>query len=211
GVLCPHLAALAVTGYPSTFEFVARKEKIHCACNIFPGIVGQLEMAHALGCVAPRPLLLMQGQNDHMFPVDLFRHTARQVEQTYRMTRAPQDCLCVHIEPNAFHSWTPAEERIMVNFLREPLRLNAISERFCSPTDLQVETDIVFQRWPDAAINTAELARRLTGIQARDDISLPDVFPPALDLDSDDEREERRVILAQFEAFLKPRERNFRF
>ena len=41
-VLAPELAALSSSGYPSTFEFIARKEKRHCDCNILPGIVGEL-------------------------------------------------------------------------------------------------------------------------------------------------------------------------
>lgn len=72
--LCPELAALSSSGYPSTFDFIARKEKTYCHCNLLPGVVGQLEMWHLLGSVAPRPLYIFQGSEDHLFPEDLFHH-----------------------------------------------------------------------------------------------------------------------------------------
>jgi len=77
GALCrDDFAAIASSGYPSTFDFIARKEKQHCHCNLLPGIVGELEMWHVYGAIAPKPLFLFQGNGDHFFPVDLFHHTA---------------------------------------------------------------------------------------------------------------------------------------
>ena len=89
--LCPKLAALSSSGYPSTFDFVARKEKTHCHCNVLPDIVGRLEMWHLLGSFAPRPMFIFQGSADPLFPEDLFYHTARKVRHVYRLLGAEQE------------------------------------------------------------------------------------------------------------------------
>lgn len=56
------LDAVVSSGFPSRFEFIARKEKKLCHCTILPGIVGQVEMADVLGCFVPGSMLLMQGK-----------------------------------------------------------------------------------------------------------------------------------------------------
>ena len=57
--LCPELAVLSSSGYPSTFRFIAMKEKDHCHCNILPGIVGRLRCG-ICSSFAPRPMFLFQ-------------------------------------------------------------------------------------------------------------------------------------------------------
>jgi len=66
--LCPELAVLSSSGYPSTFEFVARKEKRHCYCNILPGILNELEMWQLLGCFAPKPQFPVHGRLRYPLP-----------------------------------------------------------------------------------------------------------------------------------------------
>jgi dienelactone hydrolase len=40
----------------------------HCACNYVPGILQFAEMADIAGLIAPRPLLIESGSQDHIFP-----------------------------------------------------------------------------------------------------------------------------------------------
>ena len=81
--LCPQLAAVSSSGYPSEFCYILQKERRHCACNLLPGVAGRLEMWELLGCFAPRPLMLEQGTLDNLIPVDLFRRCARKVQAVY--------------------------------------------------------------------------------------------------------------------------------
>src|SRR5690606_23112897 len=89
GALCPEIKVLSSSGYPTSFEFIARKEKKHCHCNILPGIVGRLEMWHVLGCFAPKPLFIFQGKSDYFFPEDIFYQTARKTMAAYERSGHP--------------------------------------------------------------------------------------------------------------------------
>ena len=119
--LCPELAVLSSSGYPSTFDFVARKEKKHCHCNILPGVVGQLEMWHLLGSFAPRPLFIFQGDGDSLFPPDLFYHTARKVRHVYRTLDA-EKAFQDRVLPGE-HSWDAPRHRAVGDFLAQALKL----------------------------------------------------------------------------------------
>ena len=42
----------------------------HCICNYIPGIMKEFDMAELAGLIAPRPLVIVSGQHDGIFPVD---------------------------------------------------------------------------------------------------------------------------------------------
>ena len=42
----------------------------HCICNYIPGIMKEFDMAELVGLIAPRPLVIVSGQHDGIFPVD---------------------------------------------------------------------------------------------------------------------------------------------
>ncbi|MBM3892393.1 MAG: hypothetical protein FJ388_25030 [Verrucomicrobia bacterium] len=203
--LCPELAALSSSGYPSTFEFVARKEKKHCHCNILPGVVGQLEMWHLLGSFAPRPLFIFQGDGDPLFPPDLFFHTARKVRQVYRAHDAEQ-AFEARVMTGG-HSWDAPRNVALGQFLARHLGLNRPPERESEKEPLLTEKDRCLDSWPADALTTDALAERLTGRQINDGVRLWDVFPPAaprdVPLEDIAQRGSTRQILAQFEAFLR--------
>lgn len=202
GALCPELAAVSSSGYPSTFEYVARKEKKHCHCNILPGVVGKLEMWHLLGCVAPRPLCIFQGSGDPLFPDDLFRQVARKVRQAYRMLQA-EPAFRAQVVPGG-HGWDAARIELLTSCLREVLNLpnaTAVIER----EELPGEVDLCLPGWPENALTTDQLARQLTGRAAVENLCLWDVFAPdpCPERPESLERGDSRQILAQFEAFLE--------
>jgi dienelactone hydrolase len=203
GALCPELAALSSSGYPCTFEYVARKEKKHCHCNILPGFVGQVEMWQVLGCFAPKPLCIFQGEGDPMFPCDLFHAVARKVKHVYRTLEAETSFRASVVSGG--HSWDHARIHLLTRFLQEALHLPdaaPASEQSCLP-----ESDgLCLETWPAHAITTDDLARRITGRMVPADLHLWDVFPPELLPERPDEQLDRgdvRQILSQFEAFLK--------
>ena len=201
--LCPELAALSSSGWPSTFEFVARKEKKLCHCTLLPGTVGRIEVWHLLGCFAPRPLLIFQGKLDCLFPEDLFHRVARQVKGCYDEVGAGDrfDAVVVPGE----HSWDGKRRELLGRWLSTVFELGPTppvpdEEHVLSPTDGCLDG------WPEDAVDVDTLARRLTGVDAPPDLKLWDVFRPPVDPASIEQvtpRGDTRQVLAQFEAFLK--------
>jgi dienelactone hydrolase len=203
--LCPELAVLSSSGYPSTLDFVARKEKNHCHCNILPGVVGQLEMWHLLGSFAPRPLFIFQGDGDPLFPPDLFFHTARKVRQVYRARNAEKAFEARVVTGG--HSWDAPRNVALGQFLAEHLGLNRSLGRESEKEPLLTEKDRCLDSWPADALTTDQLAEQLTGRRVNDGVRLWDVYPSSVPSDArlDDiaTRGSTRQILAQFEAFLR--------
>ena len=199
--LSPDLAALCSSGYPSSFEFIARKEKNHCCCNIIPGVVGRVEIWHLLGCFAPKPLFIFQGANDNMFPEDVFFATARKVSQVYgRLCAAGQ--FAYQSAPGT-HPWDEPRRHAMGAFLAAKLGLEpvaALAGEECALLPPMPEEP------PGNALTTDTLARQLTGMNPRDGLALRNVFtsiwdgqPMAIP------RGDASKILAQFAAFLGAR------
>ncbi len=204
--LCPELAALSSSGYPSTFEFVARKEKKHCHCNILPGVVSQLEMWHLLGSFAPRPLFIFQGDGDPLFPPDLFHHTARKVRQVYR-ARDAEKAFEARVVTGG-HSWDAPRNVALGQFLARHLGLKRSPGQESENEPLLTGNDRCLGTWPAEALTTDALAEQLTGRRVNDSVRLWDVFPPQVPRDARLEeialRGSTRQILAQFEAFMRP-------
>ena len=42
----------------------------HCICNYIPGIYNEFDMAELAGLIAPRPLVIVSGQHDGIFPIE---------------------------------------------------------------------------------------------------------------------------------------------
>lgn len=203
--LCPQFAAVACTGYPSTFEFIARKEKKHCHCNLLPGIVGRMEMWHALGCFAPRPLLLAQGNRDPLFPEDLFHHVGRKVRSVYDSLDAG-DRFEAHVVAGD-HPWDARRIGMIGEFLAKALALPTGSEPVERAYEnlLDAQEDVCLGA-EDKGLDADALAERLTGQRIEGDPQLWDVYPPAVSnpaaLPTVTPRGSTAQIFAQYEAFL---------
>ncbi len=196
------LAVISSSGYPSTFEFVARKEKKHCHCNLLPHIVGELEMWQLYGCMAPKPLLLFQGSGDALFPADLFQQNARKVATAYRLSGVDDRFQARLL--NGAHSWDAPRRRVLCEFLCEALGVSFQENALVEPVD-EPPLAACFESWPADAKSADQIAADLTG-KTPVATHLAEVFPPdaapAL-AETHFLRGEPRQILAQFEAFLK--------
>ena len=201
--LCPELAALSSSGYPSTFDFIARKEKTHCHCNLLPGIVGRLEMWHLLGCFAPRPMFIFQGKADPLFPEDLFYQAARKVRHVYQQ-RDAEKAFGARVFPGG-HSWEEPRYQVTGDFLAGPLGLGKRQAGEDFEEVLLGEEGQCWDEWPTDAIDTDTLAQRLSGRGVEGEPSLADAFPPReapsvlTDVIS---RGSTRQVFAQYEVFL---------
>lgn len=85
------LAPVALNAYFCTFEdsIVAID---HCECNYVPGILRLGEMWDIAGAIAPRPLAVVTGDDDPIFPVEGTRRAFAQLQAIYRNAGAKDAC-----------------------------------------------------------------------------------------------------------------------
>jgi len=63
----------------------------HCICNCIPHILEWGEMSDAAALIAPRPLLVISGINDSIFPIESTRKAYGQLEKTYALLDAGEN------------------------------------------------------------------------------------------------------------------------
>lgn len=64
----------------------------HCADNYVPGLLKYAEMADVMGLFAPRPVVLVCGVEDTIFPVDATRRAFSDLQRVYRAAGAGDRC-----------------------------------------------------------------------------------------------------------------------
>lgn len=81
------IQAAIVAGYYCTF-----RDSIfsihHCICNTVPGIMQWGEMRDVAALIAPRPLLVISGTEDTIFPIEATRRAFDELAETYRVLDA---------------------------------------------------------------------------------------------------------------------------
>ena len=55
----------------------------HCACNSVPGLLQAAEMPDIGGLIAPRPVLIIAGVKDTIFPIDAVREGFTALKRIY--------------------------------------------------------------------------------------------------------------------------------
>jgi dienelactone hydrolase len=61
----------------------------HCGCNVVPGALDWFDCPDAMGLIAPRPLVIVAGETDDIYPIDDARKSFKQVQKIYRAAGAP--------------------------------------------------------------------------------------------------------------------------
>ena len=159
-----YLEAIASTGYPSSFEWISRKRKKHCACNIFPGVLGKIEHCDLYSLFAPKPLRLMQGALDNLIPPDIFKATSGIVERTYRQMGCGKN-FSASLWNNT-HSWCEESIKMIADFFVKTFNVPTA----CMMTDdeiFKLTDDRIFGKvydtFPEWAVDTATLAYDIAG------------------------------------------------
>jgi hypothetical protein len=199
--LYPELSAACPTGYPCSFDFIARKEKRHCDCNIIPRCLGKYEMWEVLSLFAPKPLLINQGIHDNLFPEDIFYSTARKVKEVYERIGAGGNFQAIAV--TGTHSWDKARRIIIADFFHEVFGIEKSDE---NEVELKKRLLDVPEEAFECGLNTVQLAAKLSGKTPPEECKLEDVFKPRFEPDADSQNMFRtgtvRRIFAQFEAFM---------
>ena len=82
------VAVSVPAGYSATYRYTAAKERHICACNMAPGFLRFGELDLVFGMIAPRPLLMLMGRDDRLFPFDSVQHVFRRTRRIYRLLGA---------------------------------------------------------------------------------------------------------------------------
>ena len=67
----------------------------HCADNYIPGLLRYAEMADVLGLFAPKPITVVAGKEDTIFPITGVRKAFRQLKRIYTAAGVPNNCRLV--------------------------------------------------------------------------------------------------------------------
>lgn len=195
------LVAVSSSAYPSTFEFVALKEKKHCHCNLLPGVIGQLDMWHLYGCFAPRPLFLFQGNLDLLFPEDLFDTVSRKTLEVYARCGA-SGAFHSHVFKGE-HPWDDARREALAEFVGKIAGLDP-ARRPDAP--LAEPFAPCYDAWPTDALDADQLAEQITGVHVNPVDALYQIYAPELERIPDEQyrRVGFRQLAAQYQAFIAP-------
>lgn len=74
----------------------------HCACNFVPGISRYFDMAEIAGLIAPRPLVIVSGKEDGIFPLSTAEHEFSRLKNIYYNNSAAPDNT-VHVKGDGGH------------------------------------------------------------------------------------------------------------
>ena len=203
--LVPDEAALfAPSGFIHSFEFNARKGRRLCDCDIFPGVVGEVEMYHMLGCVAPKPLLIASGSGDPMIARDTAINTGHRLKRIWQEYGAEENF--EQLRWKGGHPLVTSPESLygVTNFILKHFGLPTVPEGMPLP-EPRFPVETVPAELGAGEIGIEELAKNLTGKVSPELHSLDEAFPPRLvppdaGLDAD-----WRELLAQLESFISPR------
>jgi dienelactone hydrolase len=89
--------------------------------RVVPGIYSAFDAPAMLPLVAPRPLLVINGDSDPLTPVDGVREAARAAEEAYRKAGAAGKFRLL-LQPETGHVFTPAAQRAAMDWLADALR-----------------------------------------------------------------------------------------
>ncbi len=119
----------------TSFAYNHAKERDICFCNLAPQIIPHAEIEHVLGLIAPRPLLLLGGDLDRVFPWDLQREVYRRTRRFYALyEQAERVQQFISRDP---HSLTQAKREAAYAFFLKHLQGVNEPEAAKEPVDLE--------------------------------------------------------------------------
>jgi dipeptidyl aminopeptidase/acylaminoacyl peptidase len=64
----------------------------HCSCNYIPGLLKVAEMSDIMGLFAPKPVVIVSGKDDKIFPIQGARRAFKNLQQIYKECGALNRC-----------------------------------------------------------------------------------------------------------------------
>ncbi len=91
GALLPRLRFIMPSCCFSTFR-ASIQSQFHCSCNYVPGLLKLMDMGDIAGLIAPKPLMLVSGDEDEIFPIEPARREFERTRALYAAAGAPNAC-----------------------------------------------------------------------------------------------------------------------
>ena len=89
--LLPRIGFAMPSCYFNTFED-SMMSIYHCACNYIPGLLKVAEMADVMGLFAPKPVVIVSGRQDEIFPIAATQQAFQELQRIYRAYDAEDRC-----------------------------------------------------------------------------------------------------------------------
>ncbi|MCI0421871.1 MAG: hypothetical protein L0312_22015, partial [Acidobacteria bacterium] len=168
------IRAAAVAGYVFEFNNWIKYGGPHCTCTCLPGLYLEMEWFEIAGLIAPRAVLMLQGDRDDIFPIGGARRAGRNTEALFALLGHPRQARFDDIagQPHAYSR--PFRERTfgwMLHHLADEDDASPLAEGQISPLD---ESDPRLICDPgravlSSALSVVELARK----QAKHTLAAP--------------------------------------
>ncbi len=100
------IRAAIVAGYFCTFRDSIYSIH-HCICNTVPDIMNWGEMSDVGALIAPRPVLVISGDEDTIFPIDATKRAYAELSKTYTLLGVPGNLESDFFE--GVHEWSNAK------------------------------------------------------------------------------------------------------
>lgn len=81
------MPSCAVCGYDTSIAAIH-----HCVCNHVPGIRHWFDMCDLAGLIAPRPMVVVAGRDDNIFPIEATKENFARMQHYYTAAGAPDHC-----------------------------------------------------------------------------------------------------------------------
>ena len=92
--------------------------------RVAPGLYAEFDGPGMLPLIAPRPLLVVNGDSDPRTPVGGVRECMAAAERAYD-SHGARDRLVLHLQPNAGHQVTPQADRLALTWFQKWLKPTA--------------------------------------------------------------------------------------
>ncbi|MCI0724633.1 MAG: acetylxylan esterase [Acidobacteria bacterium] len=168
------IRAAAVAGYVFEFNNWIKYGGPHCTCTCLPGLYQEMEWFEIAGLIAPRAVLMLQGDRDNIFPISGARRAGRNTEALFALLGHPRQARFDDIagQPHAYSR--PFRERTygwLLHHLADEDDASPSAEGQISPLD---ESDPRLICDPgravlSSALSVVELARK----QAKHTLAAP--------------------------------------
>jgi dipeptidyl aminopeptidase/acylaminoacyl peptidase len=89
--------------------------------KVAPGVYGEFDGPSMLPLIAPRPLLVINGDSDPRTPIGGLRACMAAAEQVYK-AQGVSDRLVLHLQPDAGHQVTPEADRVALQWFERWLK-----------------------------------------------------------------------------------------
>ena len=100
----PRIQAAVVVGFTFEFRHWLKYAGTHCTCTHLPGWLSEMEWFELASLIAPRPLMLIQGEADSIFPIVGARRAADDTSKIYQLLDAQSHFRFVELagQPHAY-------------------------------------------------------------------------------------------------------------